>query len=128
MAQWLEHSVSSTHCLSCEFDTRLVQDIQINIMFLPSERWDIAVSMLCSRCCVASLSSAALAYRRNWHCVADTISPSWRVFGKINKCNICAIPENFCKHSPSFPKRSPLSPNFLTKFSRSFGYVHNSCN
>ena len=35
------------HCLSCGFEPRLVQDFQRNIMFLPSQSWDI-VSMLCS--------------------------------------------------------------------------------
>ena len=33
-------------CLPCGFESRLVQDFQRNMMFLPSQYWDI-VSMLC---------------------------------------------------------------------------------
>ena len=34
------------HCLRCEFDTHSVKDFQRNIVFLPSQYWDLVVSML----------------------------------------------------------------------------------
>ena len=46
MAQWLEREALQGRCLPCGFESRLVQDFQRNIMFLPSRYWDI-VSMLC---------------------------------------------------------------------------------
>ena len=57
------------------------------------------------------------------------ISPGWRLFGDIGECQIYDILQIFSKHSPSFPKRSPLSPNVLRvrrTFSRKFGNVENS--
>ena len=46
MAQWLERGALPVSCLPCGSETRLVQDFQRNIMFLPSQYWDI-VLMLC---------------------------------------------------------------------------------
>ena len=46
MAQWLERALCRCRCLPSGFESRLVQDFQRNIMFLPSQSWDI-VKMVC---------------------------------------------------------------------------------
>ena len=44
--QWFKQELSRCRCLQYGFESCLMQDFQINILFLPSHYWDI-VLMLC---------------------------------------------------------------------------------
>ena len=61
-----------SHCLPCGFESHLVQDFQRNIMFLPSQYWDI-ISMLCrwARHFTTLLDSSVNEYLvgQRWQCV-----------------------------------------------------------
>ena len=46
MAQWLERGALPMSLPPCGFESRLVQDFQRNIMFLPSQYWDIGFNVV----------------------------------------------------------------------------------